>query len=70
MQLLRQWQARDFGMIGGQQGEAMPRHGAMTMRQASLRIPLIGRSIPKRCLFKACRRGHGVNMVRMVRMNG
>jgi hypothetical protein len=70
MELLRRWQASKFGMIGGQQGEAMPGHGAMTMRQASLRIPLIGRCVPKRRLLEACPRVHSVNMVRMVRMNG
>lgn len=70
MERLRRWQACKFGMIGGQQGEAMPGHGAMTMRQASLRIPLIGRCVPKRCLLEACRRVRGVNMIRMVRMEG
>lgn len=40
------------------------------MRQAFVRIPLIGRCVPKHCLLKACREVHSVNMIRMVRMNG
>lgn len=40
------------------------------MRQTCIGIPLLGRSVPKRSLLDACRRVHGVNMIRMVRMNG